>query len=185
MARKVKEIQFTFRDEDYEAFGRYRIMYTEQGHKMVNRQRISYLSTAAMIAILTTVFKFEKGFTILMYVVAAALAVVGIFFAEKLMLRQQDKAIKAESASAERVHAPLNKIRFGDTEFTTLAGNDEQVLKYSDIKLIDFTDCAIYVWMSDEMIMTVPAHAFSSDKEMKEVYKWLKNKVDEQGGKTE
>lgn len=180
--KRLKEVQFVLKDEDYEAFGRYRIMYTDQGHKMVSRQRMTYLVTAAMIALLFTVFHVDSSFTKLMYVIAAALAVVGIFLAEKLVLRQQEKVIKDSQNSAERVHQTVNKIRFDNDTFTTSAGTDEQTFQYKDIKLIDLTDCAIYVWMSDSVIMPLPVHAFRNEAEMKEVYKWIKAKITEQGG---
>ena len=64
----------------------------------------------------------------------------------------------------------------------TITGSDVQKFKYSDIKLIDLTEEAIYVWMSDTMIMPVPLHAFRGMPEMKETYKWIKEKIKEQGG---
>lgn len=175
--RNKREIKFTLKDEDYRAFGRYRIMYTEQGRKMVGRQRLTYVATGVMIAALFTLFKVDHNFTMLMYVIAAALVVVGIFFAEALVLRQQDKAIEATKNSAERVYAAENLIKFNDDSFTTYAGSDEQTFKYSDIKLIDLTEEAIYVWMSDTMIMPLPLHAFRGGMdEMKEFCKWLREK---------
>ena len=91
--KKSREIQFTLNDEDFQMFGRYRIMYTEQGHKMVRRQRLTYLISAAAIAGLFTLFHVDHSFTILMYVIAAAIAVTGLFFSETLVLKQQDRAI--------------------------------------------------------------------------------------------
>jgi hypothetical protein len=180
--KNKREVKFTLKDDDYRAFGRYRIMYTEQGHRLVRRQRMTYLITAAMIAGLFTLFKVDHTFTMLMYVIAAAMAVAGIFFAESFVLRQQDRAIQADAGSADRVHAGENTIRFDDDSFTTYGNGDEQTFKYSDIKLIDLTEEAIYVWMSDTMIMPVPLHAFRSMENMKELYKWIKDKIEEQGG---
>ena len=178
-----REVKFKLNDNDYKSFGKYRIMYTEQGHKMVRRQRLTYLFGAAMIALLFTVFKVEQSsFRYLMYVIAGAMAVVGIFFAESLVLRQQDKAIEASANTAERVNAGENTVRFDDDTFTTSGNGDDQVFKYSDIKLIDLTEEAIYVWMSDTMIMPLPLHAFRGMEEMKELCKWLRAKVDEQNG---
>ena len=51
-----------------------------------------------------------------------------------------------------------------------------------EIKLIDLTEEAIYVWMSDTMIMPIPKHAFRDMDEMKEVYRFIKSKIQEQGG---
>lgn len=172
-----RELRFELSDEDYRSFGRYRIMYTDQGHRMVTRQRVTYLFSAAMIALLFTLFKVDHNFTIFAYVVAAAMAVVGIFFAEKMVLSQQDKAIQASAGDAERVHAGESKIVFGEDTFTTYGSGDEQTFSYSDIKLIDLTEEAIYVWMSDTMIMPLPLHAFRAMDEMKELYKWLKAKA--------
>ena len=181
--KNKREVKFTLNDEDYRSFGRYRILYTEQGRKMVSRQRATYLITAVMIAALFTLFKVDHSFTMLMYVIAAAMAVVGIFFAEALVLRQQDKAIQDDAGSADRVHAGENTIKFGEDTFTTYGNGDEQTFRYSDIRLIDLTEEAIYVWMSDTMIMPVPLHAFRGMDEMKELYKWIKAKNEEQGGK--
>ena len=183
--KKSREIQFTLNDEDFQMFGRYRIMYTEQGHKMVRRQRITYLISAAAIAGLFTLFHVDQKFTVLMYVIAAALAITGLFFAETLVLKQQDKAIASTENNAERVHAAQNRIRFEEEGFDTYAAGDEQHFLYKDVKLADLTDQAIYVWMSDTMIMPIPLHAFRNESEMKEFYKWLKERIEVNGGKVE
>lgn len=172
-----REVKFELLDEDYKAFGRYRILYTDQGHKMVRRQKITYIGSGVAIALLFTLFKVDHSFTILAYVVAAAMVVVGLLFAEAIVLRQQDKVIESSSASAERVHAGENVIRFDDDSFTTYGSGDEQTFSYSDIKLIDLTEEGIYVWMSDTMIMPVPLHAFRGMEDMKELYKWLRDKT--------
>lgn len=179
MANKTREIQFTLNDDDYKAFGRYRIMYTDQGHKMVNRHRLTYILSGVMLAVLFTLFHVDKKFTILMYVVAAAMVVVGILFSERMVIKQQDKAIEADADSAERVHAAVNKIRFEEDSFLTKAADDEQTFVYKDIQKVDLAETAIYVWMSEEMIMPLPLHAFRNMNEMKDFYKWLKGKTTE------
>ncbi len=181
MASKKREVQFKLNDDDYKAFGRYRILYTDQGHKMVRRHRITFLITAVMIAVLFTVFHVDPKFTYFMYFVSAALVVIAIFFSEKMVLLQQDRAIDAASNNAERVHAMKNIVTFDDDSFTTVAGDDVQHFGYNKIKLIDLTEEAIYVWMSDTMIMPLPLHAFKNMAEMKELYKWIKEKIKEQG----
>ena len=181
--RRYKEINFTLKDDDYRSFGRYRIMYTEQGRKMVSRQRMTYIITAVMIAALFTLFHVDQKFTIIMYVLAGVLGIIGLFFAERLVLRQQDKAIQASENDAERVHRADNTVRFFDETFTTIAGPDEQTFNYKDVKQLDLTEEAIYVWMSDQMIMPLPRHAFRNMDEMKGFYKWLKDKIEENGGK--
>ena len=182
MANKRKEVKFKLNNEDYRAFGRYRILYTDQGHKMVRRQRITFIAMGVMIAALFTVFHVDQKFTYLMYAIAAVLIIVGAVFGEKLVLRQQDKAIEDAKDSAERVHAPENVVRFDDDSFTTIAGEDVQTFAYKDIKLIDLTEEAIFVWMSDTMIMPLPLHAFKGMAEMKDLYKWVREKIAEQGG---
>ena len=130
MANKRKnEIKFKLNDDDYKAFGRYRIMYTDQGHKMVSRQRLSYILMGVMMAFLFTVFHVDKRFTYLMYAISALMIVVGLFFAEKLVLRQQDRAIEATKDTAERVHAPENTVVFDEDTFTTMAGQDVHTLE--------------------------------------------------------
>jgi hypothetical protein len=180
--KKSREIQFTLNDDDFKMFGHYRILYTDQGHKLVRRQRLTYLISAAALAGLFTVFHVDKNFTILVYIIAAAMAVVGLLFAETLVLKQQDNVIAKTEYSAERVHAAQHRIRFEEDGFTTYAGDDEQHFDYKDVKLMDFTDSAIYVWLSDEMIMPIPEHAFRNMSEMKEFNKWLKERIEENGG---
>ena len=177
-----RELQFILNDDDFTLFGHYRILYTDQGHKLVRRQRWTYLISAVAIAALFTLFHVDKKFTILMYVIAGVLAVIGLFFAEAMVLRQQDKAINATANSAERVHAAKNKITFEDEGFSTYAAGDEQHFNYSDVKLVDLTEQAIYVWLSDTMIMPIPLHAFNDMAEMKKFNKWLKERVTECGG---
>ena len=177
-----REIRFVLKDEDYNAFGRYRIMYTAGGRKLVNRQRITYIISGAMIAILFTIFHVDPSFTKLAYAVAAVIGIGGAVFAERMVLRQQDRAIKADADSLERVHPEENFIKLGDESFETRAGSDVQTFSYGEIKLIDLTEEGIYVWMSDTMIMPIPLHAFRGMPEMKETYKWIKDKAKEQGG---
>ena len=38
--KKSREIQFTLNDDDFKMFGHYRILYTDQGHKLVRRHSI-------------------------------------------------------------------------------------------------------------------------------------------------
>ena len=181
--KKKKEIHFILTDEDYMAFGRYRIMYTKGGHALVRRQRITYFISGAAIAILFTVFHVDPAFTKLAYAVAAVIGIGGVVFAEKLVLRQQEKIIKkTQDTSVESVHPDENIIILGDDELHTKAGSDEQSFPYEDIKLVDLTEESIYVWMSDTMIMPVPLHAFRNMDEMKDVYNEIREKIKEHGG---
>lgn len=181
--RRKKEIHFVLNDDDYLAFGRYRIMYTKGGHALVRRQRITYFISGAAIALLFTVFHVDPAFTKLAYGVAAVIGIGGVIFAEKLVLRQQERIIrKTQDTSVESVHPDENTIILGDDELQTKAGSDEQSFPYKDIKLVDLTEESIYVWMSDTMIMPIPLHAFRNMDEMKEVYNEIRNRIKEQGG---
>ena len=177
-----KQVKYELNDKDYEAFGRYRIMYTAQGRKMVLRQRITYIISGICIAALFYVFPVSEGFTRIAYIVAAVIGIGGAVFAEKIVLRQQKQAIERAEATADAVHLPENTVRFDDETFETKAGDDVQTFRYGDIRLIDLTEEAIYVWMSDEMIMPIPLHAFRSMDDMKELYRWIRGKIKEQGG---
>ena len=180
--KNPREIRFVLNDDDYSAFGRYRILYTEGGRKLVNRQRITYFVSGAIIALLFTVFHVDHSFTILAYIVAAVVGIGGPLVSEKMLLRQQDKAINASKDNLERVHPVENIITIGDDALRTDAGDDHQSFDYKDIKLVDLTEEAIYVWMSDTMIMPIPLHAFAGMPEMKEAYKLIRTKIKEAGG---
>ena len=168
-----REIRFTLTDDDYKSFGRYRVLYTAGGRKIVMRQRLTYLISGIIIAILFTVFHVDPNFTKLAYVIAAVIGIGGFIFADKIILRQQDKVIEADRNSADRVHADENVVTFGDDSFVTVAGNDRQEFSYKDIKQVDMTDDSIYVWMSDTMIMPLPLHAFKGQKAMADTYNFL------------
>ena len=58
--KNKREIRFALSDEDYGAFGRYRIMYTAGGRKLVNRQRITYLISGICILWYRKVSREEK-----------------------------------------------------------------------------------------------------------------------------
>ena len=181
--KNKRQLQFELNDKDYEAFGRYRILYTAQGRKMVNRQRITYLISAVCIVALFTLFPVDTNFRKLAYIVAAVIGIGGVIFAERLVLKQQKDSITGASMTVDRVHPPVNTVRFGDETFETETEGDVQTFRYEEIKLIDLTEEAIYIWMSDEMIMPLPLHAFRGGMdEMKELYKWIKAKIKEQGG---
>lgn len=175
-------IKFELNDADFEAFGRYRIMYTAQGRRIVNRQRLTYLISGALIAILFTVFHVDPNFTKLAYIAAAVIGIGGAAMAERIILRQTKQSIDKSSNTIERIHPEENVIRLDDETFETKGGEDVRTFRYEEIKLIDLTEEAIYVWLSDEMIMPVPLHAFRGMDEMKETYKWIKAKIKEQGG---
>lgn len=176
--KNKRVIRFTLNDEDYRAFGRYRIMYTEGGRKLVNRQRITYFISGLAIAALFTVFHVEHSFTILAYIVAAVVGIGGPIMAERMLLRQQDNTIQASKDSIERIHPDENIVTLSDDELITEAGEDRQVFDYKDIKLVDLTDDAIYVWMSDTMIMPLPLHAFKGQKHMEDTYNLLIERKD-------
>lgn len=176
--KKKREVQFVLNDDDYKAFGRYRILYTEQGRKLVNRQRLTLVLIGVGVAILFSLFDVDKNFKMIMYICSAICAVGGFFFAEGMVLRQQDRVIEDAKGDVERVRPDHNRIVFEEDGFSTYTENDEQHFKYSDIKLADLTEAAIYVWMSDTMIMPIPLHAFRNMPEMKEFYKWLREHMD-------
>ena len=180
--KNPRVIKFILTDDDYIAFGRYRILYTAGGRKLVNRQRLTYLISGICIAALFTLFHADHQFTMIAYAVAAVIGIGGTIFAERILLRQQDKAIKNSTDTLERVHAEENVITIGDDALTTDAGDDHQSFDYKGIIAVDFTEEAIYVWMSETMIMPVPLHAFAGMPEMKEAYKLIRQKVKEAGG---
>ena len=180
--KNKRQFRFELNDKDYEAFGRYRILYTAGGRKLVNRQRLTYLISGICIAALFTVFHADHQFTMIAYAVAAVIGIGGPIFAERILLRQQDKAIKNSTDTLERVHAEENVITIGDDALTTDAGDDHQSFDYKDIQQVDLTEQAIYVWMSDTMIMPIPPHAFAGMDEMKEAYKLIRQKIKEAGG---
>ena len=180
--KNPRVIKFVLTDEDYLAFGRYRILYTEGGRKLVNRQRLTYLISGLCIAALFTLFHADHQFTMIAYAVAAVIGIGGPIFSERILLRQQEKAIKNSTDTLERVHAAENVITIGDDALVTEAGEDHQEFGYKDIKQVDLTEEAIYVWMSDTMIMPVPLHAFDSMDEMKQAYKLIRQKIKEAGG---
>ena len=180
--KNPRVIKFVLTDDDYSAFGRYRILYTEGGRKLVNRQRLTYFISGLCIAALFTLFHADHQFTMIAYAVAAVIGIGGPIMSERILLRQQDKAIKNSTDTIERVHAVENVITIGDDVLITEAGDDHQEFDYKDIKLVDLTEEAIYVWMSDTMIMSIPLHAFAGMDEMKEAYRLIRQKIKEAGG---
>ena len=122
--KNPRVIKFILTDDDYIAFGRYRILYTEGGRKLVNRQRLTYLISGICIAGLFTIFHADHQFTMIAYAVAAVIGIGGPIFAERILLRQQDKAIKNSTDTIERVHAVENVITIGDDALVTDAGEE-------------------------------------------------------------
>ena len=175
-SRNYRELHFQLTDDDYKAFGRYRILYTSGGRKMVRRTMLSYVVIGVGMAVLFTLFPVDPNFRKLMYLVSALCVLYGVFFSERNMLKQQDRAIENGKMDIERVHPAMNVINFGDESFTTSSGEESAEFRYDEIRLIDLAETAIYMWMSDTMIMTIPLHAFRNMDEMKELYKWLKAK---------
>ena len=180
--KNKRVVRFTLNEDDFRSFGRYRILYTEGGRKLVNRQRLTYFISGLAIAALFSLFHADHNFTMIAYAVAAVIGIGGPIMAERILLRQQDKAIQSDGENIERVHPVENVITMSDDELITEAGGDRQTFDYKDIKLVDLTDEAIYVWMSDTMIMTIPLHAFRDVEEMKKAYKWMQAKIKAKGG---
>ena len=75
--KNPRVIKFVLTDDDYLAFGRYRILYTEGGRKLVNRQRITYLISGIAIAALFTIFHADHSFTMMAYAIAAVIGIGG------------------------------------------------------------------------------------------------------------
>ena len=178
MANKNREIRFTLSDDDYKEFGRYRILYTPGGKKIVNRQRITYAISGIMLALLFTVFHVDPNFTKLIYAVAAVIGIGGILFADKIILRQQSSIIDKEMSEAGRLHPEESVVTFEDDELVATTGEEVQRFSYSDIKQVDMTESAIYAWMSDTMIMPLPLHAFKGQKHMEDTYNLLIERKD-------
>ena len=63
--KNPRVIKFVLTDDDYLAFGRYRILYTEGGRKLVNRQRLTYFISGLCIAALFTLFHADHQFTMI------------------------------------------------------------------------------------------------------------------------
>ena len=177
MANKKREFTFVLNDDDYKAFGKYRILHTEGGRRLVSRQRATYLICGILIALLFTVFKVDRGFTIFAYIVAAVIGVGGLLFADKAVLRQQNKVLDSNKDNIDRLHPEESSVAFGDEEFTTRTDEDRETFTYADIHQVDMTDDGIYVWMSETMIMPIPLRAFKSREEMEETYNWLHEKT--------
>ena len=180
--KNPRVIKYSLNDDDYLAFGRYRILYTAGGRKLVNRQRLTYFISGVCIAVLFTLFHVEHNFTIVAYIVSAVIGIGGPIMSQRILLRQQEKAIKNEADTIERVHPVEYVITIGDDALTTDANDDHQSFDYKKIELVDLTEEAIYVWMSDTMIMPIPLHAFAGMDEMKEAYKLIRQKIKEAGG---
>lgn len=180
--KNPRVIKFVLTDEDYQAFGRYRILYTAGGRKLVNRQRLTYFISGLCIAALFTVFHVDHNFTMVAYIAAAVIGIGGPVMSQRILLRQQEKEIKKEMDTLERVHAVENIVTIGDDVLTTDAGDDHQEFDYKSIQQVDLTDEAIYVWMDETMIMPVPLHAFAGMDEMKTAYKLIRQKIKEAGG---
>lgn len=180
--KNPRVIKFVLTDDDYSAFGRYRILFTPGGRKLVNRQRLTYFISGVCIAGLFSLFPVDHNFAMVAYIVAAVIGIGGPVFSERMLLRQQDKAIKNSADSIERVHPVENVVTIGDDALTTDAGDDHQTFDYKDIQRVDLTEEAIYVWMSDTMIMPIPVRAFAGMPEMKEAYQLIRQKIREAGG---
>ena len=177
-----REFKFVLTDDDYSAFGRYRILYTKGGRKLVNRQRLTYIISGLTLAALFTIFPVSRHFAMLAYVVAAIIGIGGPLYSERMLLKQQEKAIRDSGVTAEGVHQEENIVTLGDDKLITDTGSDHQEFDYKDIKQVDLTEDAIYVWMSETMIMPIPQHAFRNMDDMKEAYKLIREKVQENGG---
>ena len=180
--KNPREIKFVLTDDDYLAFGRYRILYTKGGRKLVNHQRLTYFISGVCIAVLFAVFPVDHNFKMVAFIASAIVGIGGVIFGEKMLLRQQEKAIKNEMNSIERVHPVENVITIGDEVLITDAGDDHQEFDYKSIQQVDLTEEAIYVWMSDTMIMPIPLHAFDGMDEMKAAYQLIRQKIKEAGG---
>ncbi|MBR0399312.1 MAG: hypothetical protein IJH95_00640 [Mogibacterium sp.] len=180
-SKNYRELHFQLNDEDYKAFGRYRILYTKNGRGMVRRTMLTYVIIGVGVAVLFSLFPVDEKFRYLMYAASAICILYGLLFAESNLLKQQDRAIENSKNDIERVHPATNVINFGAETFTTSAGEDSAEFRYDEIKTLDLAETAIYVWMSDTMIMTIPLHAFRNMDEMKDLYKWLKSKKEGSG----
>ena len=177
-----REFRFVLTDDDYSAFGRYRILYTKGGRKLVNRQRLTYIISGLALAALFYIFPVSRHFAMLAYIAAAVIGIGGPLYSERMLLKQQEKAIKDSGVTAEGVHQEENVVTLGEDMLITDTGSDHQEFDYKDVKQVDLTEDAIYVWMSETMIMPIPQHAFRNMDDMKEAYRLIREKVEEKGG---
>lgn len=178
MAQKknLREISYILNDDDLIAFNQFYILNSKFGKKMIWRQRLIFPVFLLMFLGITYGFKSEpriiKGGAILL----GALSVFFFFYAKRLVLNQQVKAVRNSANDLSRIHANETIIKFGDEEFEAMNVDGDHTFNYSEVKKISFTENGIYVWMSDTMAIPISKTAFNRPGDMEELFDFLVNK---------
>ena len=175
MAEKqpIKELTYRLTDDDYIAFNRYHIQHTKSGRSLVNKTRISYVTIALGVAALFFIFPFATKLRIIISVICAGVAAYGIIFAEKKVLKANEKAIRSGSMDISRVREPDNKVTFKGKSFSVEAGSSISEFEYKQIWKIDYTPEGLYIWVSQNQAMSIPMHAFARRSDGHDLYDWL------------
>lgn len=178
MAQKknLKEISYILNDDDLIAFNQYYILNSKFGKRLIWRQRLIFPAFLVIFLAIMYACKSEHRIVVGGTVLLGTISVFMFFYAKRLVLNQQVKAVRNSANDLSRIHANETIIRFGDDEFEAVNSEGDNFFKYSEVKKLSLTEDGIYVWMSERMAIPISRSAFNRPGDMEELFDFLVNK---------
>lgn len=178
MAQKknLREISYILNDDDLIAFNQYFILNSKFGSKLIWRQRLIFPAFLLIFLGITYGFKSEHRIVVGGAILLGALSLFYFFYAKKLVLKQQARAVRNSANDLSRIHVNETIMRFEEEEFEAVYAEGDQFFKYSDVYKLSYTENGIYIWMNEEMAIPISKSAFSRPGDMKELFEFLVNK---------
>lgn len=175
MAKKkdFKEVKFILNDDDTIAFNQYYIANSKTGKRIVWRQRLIFPLFIVIYVPIMKAFKADpKVFNIGLCILIAASVIVGLL-AKRIVMKQQEKAVRNASYSLDRIHAEETILQFKEEAIDAYYGGENQSIDYKSVWRLSLTDRGIYIWLNEATAMPIPNSAFSRPGEMIELFKYL------------
>lgn len=174
--KNLKELTYILNDDDLIAFNQYYIQHSKFGKRLVWRQRLIFPAFLLIFLFITYGFKSEHRIIVGGTVLLGAISVFMFFYAKRLVLKQQARAVRNSENDLSRIHVNETIVRLGDDEFEAVNADGAQTFNYTEVQKLTLTENGIYVWMSDQMAIPISKSAFKRPGDMDEVFDFFVKK---------
>lgn len=177
MAQKnnYRNLKYQLTDDDTIAFNKFFIMHSETGKKTVFQQKIIFPILTLIVVPMLYFFKFNIKIVIGCAVLMVVASIYMLFYAQKMILKQQEKAVNKASFSLDSLHRDI-VLEFRDDDVYSFYEDRESSFGYDRIVKVSRTGNGMYIWLDERSAMPVPESAFNKAEGMNSLFSFLKEK---------
>ena len=171
-----KDLKYVLTDEDTIAFNKHYLLHSKAGKKMIMEQRIIFPVLTVVVFAMMRFFKFGNTLTLVVVGLLAAASVYVLFNAEKMLIKQQEKAVRKAAFNLESINKEESILKFRDENIYSSYEGAESEIEYDKIFKVSMSETGIYLWISETSAMPIPVSAFPREEGMPKLFDYLKEK---------